>query len=800
MKNKLFVLLFTTICAQLANAQIRQVVRGKVFDKESHVSLPGANVRVISDTVSSPGATTDQNGVFRIENVPVGKQTLKISFIGYGDRIMDITVSSAKEVVLNIELEESAMALETVEVVASQRGEVINEMALISARTFDVSETERYAGSRGDPARMASNFAGVQGADDSRNDIVVRGNSPLGVLYKMEGFDLPNPNHFSISGSTGGPVSMLNNKVLSNSDFFTSAFPAEYGNSTSAVFDLRMRTGNNEKREFSGQFGFLGTELSGEGPFSKNSKASYLFAYRYSTLSIFKTLGISIGTSAVPRYQDFSFKLNFPAGKGNIAVFGIGGASAIDIVLSDQKKPSTEFYGEDDRDQHFQTRMGMTGVHYTRTLKNRTFFKTGIAVTQEQQAAQHDYFYRHIGNDGTLVLDTIFPLMRYRFRTNKFSYILSFNTKINKRHVIKYGLNAHLIHFNMADSSLNYTFTKFDHRWDYNGNGVLAQAYIQWKYKPNEKIVMTSGLFSQYFSVSKSYSPIEPRIALRYTPAKKHAINFGVGLHSQTQPWYTYFYHLNDSTGKALPPHNMNMDFTKSLHAVVGYDYSINATTRLKVETYYQYLYHVPVEIHPSAFSLTNMGSGFARFFPDTLQNTGTGRNYGVEFTLEKFFNKSFFFLFTASLFDAKYKGSDDTLRNTDYNGKYALNILAGKEFKTGERSSLSLGTKFTTAGGRWYGYVDTAASNYKNELVYLNAGYNTRQFRPYYRLDFKINFKINANKVTHEIAVDLVNILNIKNILNLSYAPNPYDPTANPIRENYQLGFLPLFYYRIDF
>src|SRR5690606_8202793 len=132
---------------------------------------------------------------------------------------VDIVIISGKELVLTVEMEESAEEMEEFVVEGNSRGEAGNEMATISARRFSVDETNRYAGSRGDPARMASNYAGVQGADDSRNDIVVRGNSPLGVLWRVEGVDIPNPNHFAIAGSQGGPVTILNNKMLANSDF-----------------------------------------------------------------------------------------------------------------------------------------------------------------------------------------------------------------------------------------------------------------------------------------------------------------------------------------------------------------------------------------------------------------------------------------------------------------------------------------------------------------------------------------------------------------------------------------------------
>jgi hypothetical protein len=167
-----------------------------------------------------------------------------------------------------------------------RKDQAINEMAVVSARSFTIDETERYAGSLGDPSRMAANFAGVTSVSDQRNDIVIRGNSPLGLLWRLEGLEIPNPNHFGSIGTTGGPISMLNINHLTNSDFYTGAFPAEYGNALAGAFDIRMRNGNNQKHEFMGQMGFNGFELGAEGPFSSNSQASYMANFRYSTLEV----------------------------------------------------------------------------------------------------------------------------------------------------------------------------------------------------------------------------------------------------------------------------------------------------------------------------------------------------------------------------------------------------------------------------------------------------------------------------------------------------------------------------------
>ena len=447
MKPSALLILF--ICGSIAfpvTAQdLTQTVRGVIKDKDSRSTLPGAAVAIYKDSSLVTGATTDMNGIYRIENVPVGRYTVVASFLGYKQIVIpNVIVGSGKEVIMPLELEESVIKMEEVQITATRnRGEALNEMATVSARTFSVEETERYAGSRGDPARMASNFAGVQGADDSRNDIVIRGNSPLGVLWRVEGVDIPNPNHFSIPGSSGGPVSILNNKVMANSDFFTGAFPAEFGNSISGVFDIKLRNGNNEQREFTGQFGFLGTELTAEGPISKKKRSSYLINYRYSTLAMFGFLGINIGTSAVPGYQDMAFKLNFPVKeKGNISLFGVGGMSNIDILISEQEKPETEMYGDQDRDQYFGTGMGIVGLNYAKSFNSTTFGKFTVATSLDEQQAHHRLVYRHVDSDGFFKNDSLVDNLNYSFRTGKTSLALFVNKKLSARHVVKAGINT----------------------------------------------------------------------------------------------------------------------------------------------------------------------------------------------------------------------------------------------------------------------------------------------------------------------------------------------------------------------
>lgn len=725
-----------------------------------------------------------------------------INAISYNAKEITIEVNSGKESIVNVSLSERIIEAREVKITATRKGQPINELALISAQQFSVEETNRYPGSRMDPARMASNFAGVQGADDSRNDIIIRGNSPLGVVWKVEGIDIPNPSHFATSGSTGGPVSVLNNKILGNSDFFMSAFPAEYGNSTSGIFDLKLRNGNTNRHEFTGQFGVLGTEILAEGPLSKNKRSSYLFMGRYSTLSMFQKLGIKLGTDAVPTYGDVAFKFNWQLKKGgSLSFFGIGGKSEIAIIISDQKKYTSEFYGEGDRDQYFGTSMGVTGLNYKKALSEKTYITSTVSIAYEEQHSHHNYLWRSLEADQvTIRLDSIKPLMGYTFSAIKTSGYVSVTHKFSKQHLLKFGLNVDGYFMNQLDSAKALvTDLNFVRRWDYKGAALLIQPFAQWKYRVSDKMDLTLGVHSQYFSLSNSVSYLEPRLGWKLRMKKSQAVFAGAGMHSSMQPLYTYTYNKFDAAGNKIY-HNKGMDFSRSLHTGIGYEKSIGKGLNIRTEAYYQYLYNIPVGITSSSFSLINMGSGFQRFFPDSLKNTGTGYNYGIELTVQKFFDKSFFFLFSGTIYDSKYSGSDGILRNTSYNGNYVANLLGGKEFKINAKQTLSLGFKVTVAGGKRYGYTDLDKSRLMNEVIFKDTAFNERQFNDYFRADLKITWRINTNKVTHEIGLDLVNIFNTKNLLSLTYAPNLKDPSAEPFAEKQQLGFLPIFYYKIDF
>ncbi len=786
--KKIFLFVLTLTCIQNYAQELTQTIRGTVVDKQTQSPLPGAIISILN---SDPlvVVSTNELGKFRIDHVPLGRKQIKISFISYKEKAQTVVLTSGKETVLNIELEESVLQGEEVVITAEvDKTKTNNKMATVSSRVFSTEEANRYAGSRGDPARMAANFAGVSGANDSRNDIIVRGNSPLGVLWRLNGLDIPNPNHFGSMGSSGGPISILNNNTLDNSDFLTGAFPADYGNATAGVFDLKMRTGNNEKREFLGMVGFNGFELGTEGPFSKKKKnASYMVNYRYSTLSVFKYLGLDFGTgSAVPQYQDITFKIDLPTKKvGKFSVWGIGGLSKAELLQSQQSKDNN-LYGYSGRNTSFKSNVGAGGISHTYLLNGTSYLKTNIGITGQSNYITSDRV------DTSANIQTVRPEYRNESYTTRYTANTTYNKKINSRNFINAGVYIDLYNTSYVDSVDTYG-TGFVTLRNYKGQTSLSRGFIQWKHHFSEKLSLNTGFTYQYLLLNKSKSP-EPRLGLKYEINKKQSVSFGAGLHSQVQPLYIYFATANLGNGNVKET-NRNLDFTKAAHAVIAYDVNLFNSVRIKTELYYQYLYKIPVKSRSDYFSAANLGADFNSPNLDSLVSNGTGENYGFELTFEKFYSKGYYFLVTASLFESKYKGSDGVVRNTAFNGNYVFNALAGKEFKIKEKHIFALDVKFTYAGGKRYVPIDLPASILANEEIRNGSVAYQPQYDPYVRLDVKPSYKINTKRFTHEISVDIQNVTKHNNIFQ-----QQYDLNTQKIKTDYQLKFFVIPQYRLTF
>jgi hypothetical protein len=792
MKNFLLLLIglfaFSPLQAQLAT----QTIRGVIRDEVAQSPVIGASVMLIQAEGENPvGAITDVNGEFKITGIATGRHSFRITSVGYEEqRLSSIIVTAGKEVVLNVTLTEMVKELGEVVITADRKNDKTktnNELALVSGRSFNVEDTKRYAGALGDPSRMAANYAGVVSGNDSRNDIVVRGNSPTGMLWQLEGLNIPNPNHFGSLGSTGGPVSMLNNNTLDKSDFLTSAFPSQYGNALSAVFDLRLREGNNEKHEFLGQVGFNGFEVGAEGPFSKNSKASYLLNYRYSTLGLFKALGINFGTgSAVPDYSDLNFKVAVPTGtKGKLTLFGIVGQSDVTFLGNDVDTTNTNLYGTENSNTRVKYGTNIFGASYEHTLSPKTFAKLTLGASTTSQVFS--------GDSISIVTREAFLNGEAKFKTRKYSAVLNMRHKINAKHSLYGGVTVDLLNFDLFNRSI-YNAGEFDTvRVNVKDqNNILTQAYGQWKYRINKSLQLTTGLHAQHFSLNNQVA-VEPRFGLQYTFRNGQSVSAGYGLNSQAQSTYAYYVQTPTPAGPAYT--NKKLDFTKSHHFVLSYENRLSENLLLKIEPYYQSIFNVPVERNSSSFSVLNTGSNFANMDEDSLVNKGSGRNYGVELTLERYFNKGYYFLITTSLFDSKYKGSDGIQRNTAFNSHYVFNILAGKEIKIGANNVVSASIKTTFVGGKYISPLNLEESRRRGGAVYDERNAFSQRQNAYFRTDIRLTYRKELRKSTIEASLDLQNVSATKNIFQQTY-----NPRTNSLATEYQQGFFPVPLFRFTF
>ncbi|MBI1182991.1 TonB-dependent receptor plug domain-containing protein [bacterium] len=792
MRKVLFAILLFALSALFiaASAQaLTSAIRGKVIDKYTQQPLIGASVS-LPGTNPLIGAVTDAQGHFFLDKVPLGRHNIQVVFMGYETvNMSNIELNSGKELVLNIEMEETVIRAGEVTITADKElGKPENELATVSARQLSIENSKRYAGSLNDVSRMAQNFAGVQGANDTRNDLVIRGNSSMGVLYRLEGMDIPNPNHFALLGSSGGPISILNNNVLDNSDFFTGAFPAQYGNAYAGVFDLKMRNGSNTKHEFLGQIGFNGVEGMAEGPFKKGKSASYLFNYRYSTLKALKFLGVFFGTLAVPEYQDISFKLNFPSKKGQTSIFGVGGVSSISFL--NEEKGDNDIFVPGTRNLLYGTRLGATGISHTILLNKKSFVRMVLST---------QYSANNIVND-TLDQNGENPFNTYRNRSGqgKNSFNVVYQYKFNSRHFIRTGGYFDRLFFKLDERYWSRPAQQYFQQSDYHGATYLLQPFAQWQFKYTTQLVFTAGLHGQYFVLNHK-GLVEPRLGMRWQVSDRSAFSAAFGMHSQLPPTSMYFNKVENATGAEMA--NKNLGFIRSNHYVVGYDLTLNHSTRIKTEAYYQHLYNIPVDANVSSYSVLNQGANFYFNFPDYLVNKGTGQNYGVEFTLERFLHKGFYYLVTASLFSAKYTASDGKTYNTAFNGNYNFTSLAGYEhklFQQSERLSnwvFTSNARFTLNGGQRYTPFNLTLSRLAGVGVPDQNKTFAERFPDYWRIDARFGLKRNGKRITHELAAEFQNITARKNVFTIQY-----NPETGKVDQLYQLGFLPVAQYRVYF
>ncbi len=721
-----------------------QTVSGVVIDITSKETLPGANILLL-DREPLLGTSTNSVGEFVLKDVPLGRHDFQISFLGYQTKVISgILVSSGREVFLEIELEEEIFQGESIEVVGTiNKEKPINDMAYVSANTFTVEETQKYAGGLDDPARLVTAFAGVTSLGGiQHNAISVRGNAPKSVQWRLEGIEIPNPSHFAgLSVAGGGGVTLFSSQLLSNSDFMTGAFPAEYGNALSGVFDINFRTGNPNRREHAVQIGLNGLEFSSGGPFKKDSRATYLFNYRFSTLTLLMPLLPVDGTI---RYQDLSFNIDIPTqSKGRFSFWGIGGLDHQNFYA---KKDSAEwkYAAMDKTNLTADLGVGAMGISHSILAGKKGYIKTTLAVSGNSTQYDKDRINSSRSFD---------PHLRVTNNTSRIALKSYLNQKIGRVN-LRSGLEIQNIRYNIDLKAKPGNQPSISQVMLGDGAAILSQVYTQADISIAPKWSLLAGLHGQWFSISDEIIP-EPRAALHWQATESTAFNLGYGVHSQIEELGIYY--VQNSMGSP----NKDLKMSKAHHLVLGWSQGLGDHHRMKVELFGQRLFDVPV-IADSSFSMSNFIQDFS--FNETLVNEGEGENYGVELTLERFLNKGYYYLLTGTLYSSEYKGGDGIWRDSRFDQTAFANFLFGKEFFLNDSKNVfGVNSRISIAGGERYSPVLEAESRTNEDVVFNETRAYSKQFETRLVLDLTLSYRKNRNSYSSVVLFQVKNLLSAK-------------------------------------
>ncbi|PWE00621.1 TonB-dependent receptor [Marinilabilia rubra] len=720
-----------------------QNIRGRVLDADTHTPLPGVNVYIV---YSNPliGTTTDASGYYILKNVPVGRYTINFRFIGYEQALFkEISVGSGKETELNVKLKENFRQLDEVVVKPGfRKDKAQNNMATLSARSFSVEEATRYAGGWNDPSRLAGSFAGVtmaEGVND--NAIVIRGNSPKGILWQLEGVEIPAPNHLNGVNNGGGIETIFSVNMLANSDFFTGAFPAEYGNAMSGTFNMKFRNGNSDHWESAFQIGSQGVDISSEGPLSSKKKASYLFNYRYSTMAL---AGLLVGNDfGMPEYQDLSFKFHLPTtNSGTFNIWGIGGLSS--VTFEPEENPDDWSNTFDNNQYDTGSDVGAAGISHNLHIGKRNYLKSSLATTHTRFSMNSDQLLRK---------GEIIPLADHKENNTRLIFNTDLNTKISNRLTNKAGISLTFQNYNLnirgnSNPGINKTLDLIS---DQSGKVMQSRIFDQFKWRISPKIDLNAGISISHFEMNNEWIP-EPRAGMSWRFLPRHSVHIAYGKHSRPEP--VRFYLAEDDNGRLL---NSDLRVTKANHYVLAYDFRINENMKLKIEPYYQELYDVPV-IYGSSESLINYT--WDMYFDEPLMNNGTGRNKGVDITLERYMKDGFYYMFTGTLFDSKYKGGDGKEYHTSFNRNFVFNLLGGKEWKIKDKNTFGLNGKIAFMGGNRFTPPNQEQSAIHEMVIEDKSRAFEWQENNKLFLDIALKYQINQNKKAHIITIQAKNAL----------------------------------------
>ena len=745
-------------------------IEGSVIDRRTKEPLAGVNIVVLG---SIRGASTDVEGKFTIDNLPIGTYRLEISYIGYTtQKITDIIVMHNKPAIVNIELNEEVIESEKIVVTA---GYFLEEtMTQPSAIGLRREEIRRFPGGFEDVVRTVSTLPGVAiNNAGGRNDLLVRGGGPSENLFVIDNIEVPNINHFGTQGSSSGSLSFINLDFVENVSFSTGGFSAEYGDKMSSTLILKMSRGRED--QLGGKFLISATQygFNFEGPLGENG--NFIFSARRSYLDlIFKAAGLPF----VPMYTDFNFLAHYDlTDKDQLFVLGLSALDRVDRDLSTEENRVKNSGIMDNTQNQY-----IGGVNYRRLLE------TGY-LDLTLNFNENQYYFSQINEIGDKYFNS---------EAVENEWVL----KVQRYWAITKGLGVL--------GGFSYKYLKLDNRtafadtiYDRSGNrvSVISQgllpfsqvrtdenklaAFFKTDWSPSTDLSFDLGLRLDYYSFLKDPLYVSPRISIKYKLNAHLSLKTSAGIYFQS-PSYVW---LVNELNKDLRALRNNM-------VILGLDYLIQDDLRMSFETYYKKYDDLPtgtIRDLNDYLVITNTGIGYGGreddfqsfgYFP--MVSNAQGSAYGFEWLLQKKYSKiPCYGQISLAYNKSQYTAGNGRIYPGQYDQRFILNIAGGYKFN----ENWEISSKFRFYSGVPYTPVYRPEENPLNTTKTQNLPeeYLSQRFDPEGIWDIRVDRYYNFEKWR------LILLLDIQNVLNTKYQVKPnYDFWEDTVESRNKIGILP--------
>ncbi|WP_416864561.1 MAG: TonB-dependent receptor [Imperialibacter sp.] len=788
------VLLIMSVGTAVSARQLTQTVRGTVVDDTTKEPLVGASVALLP-LASGVGASTNEFGEFEIKDVPVGRQSIQITYTGYkSDVVRELLVVSGKQNVVHVALEQSPMELEEVKVSAASDIQEFEQMGKVD---ITAEQFQRIAANYLDPARVVMSSPSVANTNDQNNAVSVRGNSPIANTWRLEGVEIVNPNHLANAGTisdrptqNGGGVNVLSTQMLDKSSFLMGYMPAGYGNAIGGIFDMNLRRGNNQRREYTAQASLIGLDFAAEGPFKKGGSASYLVNYRYSFTGVLALMGVDFGGETI-KFQDLSFNVSLPETPiGKVTLFGVNGWNSNEFKGPDDP---TEWEEEKDlSDIDYMSSIYAYGITQEAALGSKSSWRNVLVysstVADRNQATNADI----LNSNNTTIFNNDVESV------SKLSFSSSVSSRWGDAFTTTAGLKGtsyfwNIKHKDWVDSTDPDWSDKQPRDFSFDVDGLLLQPFVNGNFVLGQRVGLDLGLNSSWFGYTNEFL-LEPRANLDLKLGAASLLSLRSGLYSQVLSPYAYhttgeFWNPNTPAPTEVDLTNTGLRFVKSWSSEIGWQQAIGKSLKLSLEGFYQYLYDIPNAYYESNGSpyYFNYMNYDGEDYLGVLYSGGKGRTYGVTAEAKQAIVNGFYIWAGGTLYRSEYQDQNGDYLPSKFDGRYNFNATLGKEFH--KKKSEQVEKLFGVNSRIFY------QGGFRQQPLYTFWSEYDVKLKDYLRLDLRIQWTKFKEKYTRMFAIDIQNVLNTQN-------PSYYyfDSVAGKEVLKTQLGMIPVLVYRIDF